>query len=249
MKKLIKKIECPELLDGLTCTFAERSLCSDLKLLQRSYPSPFSIFGHEQKAQFMLDELNRSCDVRSTYLRPSIEPLVMSTWSINADLQSFDEAKKFASIILCKEPDLRTPEMQGIAENGCRVQFEPLVMSRSWIDDIKRVDLTERSPLEKAAYRFMRTISAHPFRDGNGRIARALIYGPFAAANILTLPILGITPIFDIHRLELGRRVMKLSDDADWSDFFEYFRFLINECIQISQLVANKHLQIRKGED
>lgn len=249
MPRLFQKIECPELSEVSVSAFTATGLCSDLKFLQRSYPSAFSIFGHEQKMQLMLDERDRCCDVRSTYLRPPIEPLVMSTWSINADLQDFDQVKKFASIILCKEPELRTPEIQGIAENGGRVQFEPLFVSRSWIDDIKRIDLTNRSPLEKAAYRFMRTISAHPFRDGNGRIARALIYGPFAAANILTLPILGITPIFDIHRLELSRRVIKLSDDADWSDFLEYFEFLITECIQISRLVAERNLQIQKAED
>lgn len=245
MSQILQKIQCPELPRWSILSSLENSLQPELLRLQTLYPDAFSVLGHEQKMQFILDELNQQGDARSTYLRPAIEPLAMSTWSINASLQSLDQANKMASIILCKPSDMRTPEMQGIAANGGRVQFESIAESKCWIDDIRRVDLSDRPPLEKAAYRFMRTISAHPFRDGNGRIARTLIYGPFAAANILKLPILGITAIFDIHRLELSRRVVKLSDDADWQDFFEYFTFLLNECIKISTLVAERNLELK----
>jgi hypothetical protein len=245
----IKIIQCPELPNERPPVLTNEGICADLRALQRFYPSVFSVLGHEQKMQMILDELKQHGDARSTYLRPPTEPLIMSTWSTNVHPQNLHQANSLASIILCKKAEGRTPEMQGIAEHGGRVKFESIEKSSTWIKDIIRVDQTERTPLEKAAYRFMRTISAHPFRDGNGRIARALIYGPFAAANILTLPILGITPIFDIHRLELSRRVIKLSDDADWSDFLEYFEFLITECIQISRLVAERNLQIQKAEE
>lgn len=245
----IKIIQCPEIADERPPVSNNESIYADLRALQRFYPSAFSVLGHEQKTQLMLDELKRHGDARSAYFRPPTEPLIMSTWSNNMHLRNRYQANKLASIILCKKAEGRTPEMQGIAEHGGRVKFESIEKSSTWINDIIRVDQTERTPLEKAAYRFMRTISAHPFRDGNGRIARALIYGPFAAANILTLPILGITPIFDIHRLELSRRVIKLSEDADWSDFLEYFEFLTTECIQISRLVAERNLQIQKAED
>ncbi len=106
------------------------------------------------------------------------------------------------------------------------------------------LDARDGFPLEKAAFRFMRTITAHPFRDGNGRLARMLICAPFAAAGLLNFPVLGFNAIFDIHRIELSQKVQKLSSCGNWPEFIEYLDFLLRECVRISEIVAHRDARV-----
>jgi Fic/DOC family len=245
LDRRLQKIRCPALESESKSDSNTSPLNAELKQLQSCFADAFSVIGLEQKMQLIIDETHMSEDGRPVFLRPPTEPLIMSTWATNTAFERFNDATRMAALLLCKPIENSSKPMQGIDFENNRVEFESLAERKSWVDDIRQIDAGDRPPLEKAAYRFMRTIAAHPFRDGNGRFARALIYGPFAKADILKLPVLGLNAVFDLNRHQLSPRVAKLSHDGDWPDFVDFFESLLRECIALANEVAARNRRKR----
>lgn len=63
----------------------------------------------------------------------------------------------------------------------------------------------------------------HPFLDGNGRVGRLLITLFLCEREALTYPLLYLSAFFERHRHEYYDRLIAVSRDGDWKEWFEFF--------------------------
>ncbi len=177
----------------------------------------------------------------SLVTRPSVEPLLLAHWN---GLKHFEmsevEMASFCSRLCGSKQQARVRDSYGLWE-GADVRFEPPARARSWWRDIQSV--ASRSELNSLlpAYAFARTIIAHPFHDGNGRLARALVHASLARVADLKAPILPLAPAFYMNAAKLAASLRLLSETGDWKAFGDVFNsvlthasFLAKRCRQPS---------------
>jgi hypothetical protein len=108
-----------------------------------------------------------------------------------------------------------TRDSHGLWDGG-NVRFEPAERAKSWWDDIQGIaqkpDLAPLLP----AYCFARTIIAHPYPDGNGRLARALVHAALARTREYRAPCLPLAPAFYMNGTKVAAALRALSDSGDW---------------------------------
>jgi Fic family protein len=63
----------------------------------------------------------------------------------------------------------------------------------------------------------------HPFQDGNGRVGRLLITLLLCAEGILPGPLLYLSEYIDRHREEYYRRLLRVSQNGEWSEWISFF--------------------------
>lgn len=63
----------------------------------------------------------------------------------------------------------------------------------------------------------------HPFRDGNGRIGRALILHQLCARGLLDYPVIFVSGYFQRYRREYVDRLFRVSADGDWEGWIRFF--------------------------
>ncbi|MEO1008801.1 MAG: Fic family protein [Planctomycetota bacterium] len=63
----------------------------------------------------------------------------------------------------------------------------------------------------------------HPFRDGNGRIGRALILHQLCRRGLLELPIVSVSADLQARRQEYVDRLFAVSADGDWAGWIRFF--------------------------
>lgn len=63
----------------------------------------------------------------------------------------------------------------------------------------------------------------HPFLDGNGRVGRLLIPLLLCERGELPKPLLYLSAFFQEHRAEYYERLLAVSREGAWSDWFEFF--------------------------
>ncbi len=63
----------------------------------------------------------------------------------------------------------------------------------------------------------------HPFRDGNGRIGRALILHQLCSRGLLDLPVVSVSGYFQRYRQEYVDRMFAVSADGDWLGWIRFF--------------------------
>ena len=64
----------------------------------------------------------------------------------------------------------------------------------------------------------------HPFNDGNGRIGRLLIVLHLLYADVLTEPILTVSPWFEARRADYYDSLMGVSTRGDWDSWIPILR-------------------------
>ena len=130
---------------------------------------------------------------------------------------------------------------------GADVRFEPAEQARSWWLDIQAVAKSpELAPL-LPAYCFARTIIAHPYPDGNGRLARALVHAALARTGNYAAPFLPLAPAFYMNAAKVAAALRQLSDTGDWDGFDVVFRHVLAEAAELARNL-DRHIQsVGKG--
>jgi Fic family protein len=64
-------------------------------------------------------------------------------------------------------------------------------------------------------------VYSRPLTDGNGRLARALLYGAIASRGILCSPALALAPIFTVNSDEIDESLVETSLRKDWTPYSE----------------------------
>jgi cell filamentation protein, protein adenylyltransferase len=88
-----------------------------------------------------------------------------------------------------------------------------------WVNE----EWTEIPALIRVAMMHYQFETIHPFRDGNGRIGRALILHQMCSRGLLDLPVVSISGYFQRYKQEYVDRLFAVSGDGDWVGWFRFF--------------------------
>lgn len=80
----------------------------------------------------------------------------------------------------------------------------------------------------------------HPFRDGNGRIGRALILHQMCALGLLDMPIVSPSGYFQRHRQQYVDGLRAVSERGDWLQWLRMFAIAIGEEAVSTRLLAER---------
>ncbi len=86
----------------------------------------------------------------------------------------------------------------------------------------------------------------HPFRDGNGRIGRALILHQLAKRELLDLPVTSVSGYFQSHRQEYVDRMFAVSADGDWIGWIRFFAQAVAAEAAITRSLAERVVLLRQ---
>lgn len=125
------------------------------------------------------------------------------------------------------------PPADGDTVARCMAALEAFV-NRDWpeIPAIARVAL--------AHYQFE---AVHPFRDGNGRIGRALILQQMCALGLLDMPIVSPSGYFQRHRQAYVDGLRAVSERGAWIEWIRMFALAVGEEAVSTRLLAERIVQ------
>lgn len=82
---------------------------------------------------------------------------------------------------------------------------------------------TDLSPVVRAALAHYQFETLHPFSDGNGRIGRLLIVLQLMRDEVLTEPILVVSPWFEARRIAYQDGLLELTVTGNWDGWVAFF--------------------------
>lgn len=112
--------------------------------------------------------------------------------------------------------------------------FEKFLHDRSELPALVRLAL--------AHYQFE---AIHPFLDGNGRVGRLLITFLLHVERLLDQPLLYLSAYFERHREEYYRRLLAVSQRAEWTEWIEFFLSGVEEQANDAVERSNRLLALR----
>jgi Fic family protein len=86
----------------------------------------------------------------------------------------------------------------------------------------------------------------HPFRDGNGRIGRALILHQLCSRGLLEVPVVAVSGFFQQNRVEYVERLFRVSADADWLGWLRFFSQGVASASGETRRLAERLLALHK---
>lgn len=191
------------------------------------------LLGNEQSVQADNSFWQAKC--RAMFTRPAIEPIVYTYWT-RFTRQDFTQqvALEVVSSLSGRQLALREKPIIGKAESG-NIAFEELPKARLWLTDIFQVAEDANLAPILPAYAFVRTIMAHPFPDGNGRLARFMVHASLGHMAGVTRPSVGIAPVFYCHANRLASAMQVLSASKDWQRFYKTFFDVLDHAADIAR--------------
>lgn len=194
------------------------------------FGSPLACFGLEQTVQALIERRWTDRVTRKPFYRPTPEPALLGCWD-TIGTASFLEQNllNFVSVICGVNAEIREGEICAEGDGDNSVLFEKADFVR-WADAMKSVYAMALPPVTEAILIYAHTVFAHPFRDGNGRLARALIYGSLRRGGLVTSPCLGLSPTFDLCRRPLAFATRALSERADWPCYMRTLGKILSLC-------------------
>lgn len=177
----------------------------------------------------------RKC--RQLCLRPAVEALLLAHWN---KLKSFDLAEpqlaNLCSLMCGTKQQARTHDSYGLMD-GADVRFEPAERARRWWNDIRSVAARQNMAPLLPAYTFARTIIAHPYPDGNGRLARALVHAALARTTDYSAPLLPLAPAFYMNAGKVAAALRELSGTGDWERFNATFTDVLAHAAELARRI------------
>lgn len=149
--------------------------------------------------------------------RPAIEVGILSYWEhlINADA-NIEVINKMVNIMVGHPVSISKWAMTIKSGKG-RVVFESPEYSQNWISDIYNARKSGMPLHLLAIFAYTRTILAHPFSDGNGRLARA-IFQIFMSESVgWKVPGIALAPATYKHIPLLQRSLKEVGTTNNWN--------------------------------
>ena len=92
------------------------------------------------------------------------------------------------------------------------------------MDNLKKyLNSKEKDPLIQLAIFVAQLLIIHPFMDGNGRIARALIPMILCKKKMTRAPLFFMSAYFHRHRLQYFEKLFQISKNNDWEGWIRFF--------------------------
>jgi hypothetical protein len=206
-------------------------------------PSAVASIGLEQRAALLAlqgfdfgivpDNDSWKAKCQSLFIRPAVENSIHFFRNV---LDPFDLSQEIVDQLIIALTGIREKQRQGrsfgASING-DVEFETLEQSVNWMNDCNAVTSSNIDQRLIPFYIYARTISAHPYQDGNGRLARFLFVkamGRVAGTTNLFLP---IAISFYMHANVISSKLKALSCNSDWNGFIECITIVVNDAIKI----------------
>lgn len=117
--------------------------------------------------------------------------------------------------------------------SGQIVQFPDVPRISGWAERIRRPQTLGLHPILAASYVFAEIMLSHPYKDGNGRVARALFQATLGACGVIDAPTLPIGPIFHANFHNANGALRELSETGNWSDFAETMSSVVWSTIRL----------------
>lgn len=214
----------------------------DIRSVDAYFSHPIDTFGLELKIQFELERLSIS-QSRKSFHRIAVEPVITSYWPslCQKDLK-IETIENLTSMLIGRKAERRTGPIWADGLEGVRVVFEAARTIDRWMIDVSSIREAGYSPVEEAIILYAKTVFSHPFRDGNGRLARAMLYSSLARKNVIRTPCLGFGPIFDAARLTLAQATLLLSNTGDWQPYMELVLSLLQRSVlQVTRVIQSAY--------
>lgn len=234
------RIACPPL--PRNAGFGVLDLPFSLELRSSRQRHPIDAIGLELRVAFTIIASGDSADdehsfwrrkCRELILRPAVEPLLLAHWSKLKSLEMTElQVASFSSLQVGSKVEARTKHCYGLWDGG-NVRFEAADQARTWWKDIQAVASEPELASILPAYAFARTIIAHPYPDGNGRLARALVHASLARTAGLSAPALPLAPAFYLNATEVAAGLRNLSATGDWNAFSRVFDRVLGAAVAL----------------
>lgn len=233
-------------------TVKDQALVARLRTCDRRYRHIEDSFGLELKTAWAMVENGAAWrfanggphdeppNLKRFLLRPAAEPVLASWWSRLAGLDlDLESSVALASSLNGAKLELSPHRMRtrGSEAQG-HIWYAELEEARRFLVDIQAVEGRLESPIERALYRFVKTLQAHPLADGNGRVARALLLGALAGDSAISGPILPLGPIYYRNSDLVTRQIRDLSESGDWGRYFSEATQLIETALAAAETWA-----------
>ena len=90
--------------------------------------------------------------------------------------------------------------------------------------------------------------SIHPFRDGNGRIGRALVVLQMCRRNLLDQPVVFLSGYFERNKREYVDRLLAVSTDGDWEGWIRFFLDAVIDQSRRTVVLAERLVRMREKQ-
>lgn len=85
------------------------------------------------------------------------------------------------------------------------------------------INSSAKDPLVQLAIFFAQLLIIHPFTDGNGRLARALVPVILFNKGVIARKKFDMTGYFKKHRLKYFEKLFQISEADDWEEWIRFF--------------------------
>lgn len=152
--------------------------------------------------------------------RPAAEPILSVAWTAFISDTVRQTISPILSGLLGHPAEPRQgPSATHRARDGSRTVFPPASEAAGWLDRIDASERTSADPFALALFAYAQTVLSHPYRDGNGRLARAMYQRSLARSGLLHGPFLPLGPlVYANHRIHDGA-LQHLGTTGDWNPF------------------------------
>jgi Fic/DOC family len=169
---------------------------------------------------------------KSLFVRPSAEPstyLFRNIFMNEIDAGIMDHIAAALTGFRVKRREGRAFASSSTGD----VEFEDFITSQAWLDDLKNAS----SQIDQRLfpyYLYLRIIAAHPYQDGNGRLARFFLIAAMSKGlknPILHLP---IAPAIYMRSNALAAAIQIASQCEDWSVLMTCLVTVIHDSIRMA---------------
>ena len=176
--------------------------------------------------------------LRECLLRPAIEPALLSSWQL-LSLRGLGSAAlpRFLEMVVASPVEPRSGV--GYSENeGKMVVFESPKRLAVWDEKIRLVAANPKFVLESAFFAYAQTALAHPFSDGNGRLARSILHVGLAEPLGIKQPFLALAPAFYANQRTISATLTHLSQTGEWAPYYDAALATIELATQLTEQIA-----------
>jgi Fic family protein len=114
-----------------------------------------------------------------------------------------------------------------------------------YMDNLKQyLNSREKDPLVQLSIFFAQLLIIHPFMDGNGRLARALIPMILCKKKVISAPLFFMSAYFNNYRLKYFEKLFAISEKNDWEG---WIRFFLEGVIEVGEKNLKKMSSILKN--
>lgn len=190
--------------------------------------------------------------IRNLLVRPAVEPTLISYWRyLSAANLEAKQISAYLKKVSGKHVTERPLRSFGVTPTG-NVIFEPIDESEKWLDKIKVAANNPKLRTAMPFYAYVQTIMAHPFSDGNGRLARSILQASLGVICGFRFPVIALAPAFYMHIERLNIVLTRLTDTGEWAECYaqmlltlELATSMTENLIGIANLGSQSQVRVR----